>query len=226
MSVHSTDAFGHTTELVGTEIWRFCQHVQFYFAERRGLYGFSCWKCHHENAEENSAAYERLSRAVYRFLHALEYQNINYRLEWYLLCCFYSRIGNFCKTFWKRRERLFQKMFASIRKQHIEFRKLVRKKLNKIALANATCFHWDLENHVKARQMNENWITHRQMLAATLSTPVVLLLMSEFCIFAFAVIFPVLTHSFSIASPDAQILARKTLFQQQYLKTPFWMNDA
>jgi len=64
MSVHSTDAFRHATELVGTEIWSFCQHAQFYFAEMRGLSLFSCWKSHHENPEENSTAYERLSRAV------------------------------------------------------------------------------------------------------------------------------------------------------------------
>jgi len=70
MSVHLTDAFRHATELVGTEIWSFCQHAQFYFAERRELSWFSCWKSHHENAEENSTAYERLSRTVYRFLHA------------------------------------------------------------------------------------------------------------------------------------------------------------
>jgi len=37
MSIHSTDAFSHATELVGTEIWSSCQHAQFYFAERRGL---------------------------------------------------------------------------------------------------------------------------------------------------------------------------------------------
>ena len=103
MSVHSTDAFRHATELLGTETWRFCQHAQFYFGERRGLSWFSCWKSHHANAEENSAAYERLSRAVCCFLHALEYQNINSRLEWYLLRCFYSWIRNFCKKFWKRR---------------------------------------------------------------------------------------------------------------------------
>jgi len=47
---------------------------------------------------------------------------------------------------------------------------------------------------VKARQTNENGITHKQMLAATLSTPVVLLQMSECSIFAFAIIFLVLTH--------------------------------
>ena len=47
---------------------------------------------------------------------------------------------------------------------------------------------------MKVRQRNENRITHKQMLAATLSTPVVLLLMSECRIFVFAVIFPVLTH--------------------------------
>jgi len=71
MSVHSTDAFRHATELVGTEIWSFCQHAQFYFAERRGLSWFSCWKSHHENAEGNSTAYERLRRAVYRFFARL-----------------------------------------------------------------------------------------------------------------------------------------------------------
>jgi len=31
MSVHSTDAFRHATELMGTEIWSFCQHAQLYF---------------------------------------------------------------------------------------------------------------------------------------------------------------------------------------------------
>jgi len=29
MLVHSTDAFRHATEMVGTEIWSFCQHAQF-----------------------------------------------------------------------------------------------------------------------------------------------------------------------------------------------------
>jgi len=42
------------------------------------------------------------------FLHALKYQHNNYTLEWYLLCCFYIRISNFRKKFWKRRERLLQ----------------------------------------------------------------------------------------------------------------------
>jgi len=37
MSVHSTGAFRHATELVGTETQSFCQHAQFYFAERREL---------------------------------------------------------------------------------------------------------------------------------------------------------------------------------------------
>jgi len=37
MSVHSTDAFRNATELVGKEIWSFCQHAQVYFAERRAL---------------------------------------------------------------------------------------------------------------------------------------------------------------------------------------------
>ena len=55
---------------------------------------------------------------------------------------------------------------------------------------------------MKAGQTNENWIAHKQMLAGTLSTPVVLLQMSECSIFVFAVIFPVLTHWFSTA-PDA-----------------------
>jgi len=92
--------FTHATELVGTEIWSFCQHAQFYFAERRGLSWFTCWKSHHENAGENSTAYERLICAVYRYLHALEYQHINFTLEWYLLRCFYPRIKKFRKKFW------------------------------------------------------------------------------------------------------------------------------
>jgi len=33
------------------------------------------------------------------FLHALEYQHINYTLELYLLHCFYPRIRNFRKKF-------------------------------------------------------------------------------------------------------------------------------
>jgi len=47
------------------------------------------------------------------------------------------------------------------------------------------------------------------MLAATLSTPVVLLQKSECSIFVFAAILPVLTHWFSTALPDARILVRK-----------------
>ena len=43
------------------------------------------------------------------FLHSIEYQHINYALKSYLLRCFYPRIRNFRKKFWKRRERLFQK---------------------------------------------------------------------------------------------------------------------
>jgi len=43
------------------------------------------------------------------FLDALKYQHINQTLEWYLLFCFYPRIGNFRKKFWKRSEKLFQK---------------------------------------------------------------------------------------------------------------------
>jgi len=69
------------------------------------------------------------------------------------------------------------------------FSKTNQKIFCKITLANATRFQWILEYHVNARQTNENWITHRQMLAATLRTPVFLLLMSECCIFVFAVIF-------------------------------------
>jgi len=61
MSVYSKDAFRHATELVGTEIRSFCQQAQFFFAERRELFSISCWKNHHENAEENSTAYKRLS---------------------------------------------------------------------------------------------------------------------------------------------------------------------
>jgi len=137
MSLHSTDAFRHATELVGTEIWSFCQ--QFYFAERRELSWSSCWKSHHENAEENSTAYERLT-AVYRFLHALKYQHINYTLERYLLRCFYPRIRNFRKKFWKRRERLFQKNVCPDTKAAYYFSKTRQKNFCKIALANATCF--------------------------------------------------------------------------------------
>ena len=69
----------------------------------------------------------------------------------------------------------FKKMFAPIRKQHIIFGNLVRNFFCKITQANATCFQQVLENYVKARQTNEIliWITPRQMLAATFSTPVV-----------------------------------------------------
>jgi len=37
MSVHSTDAFHHATELVGTDIWSFCFLTQFYFGGSSGL---------------------------------------------------------------------------------------------------------------------------------------------------------------------------------------------
>jgi len=46
-----------------------------------------------------------LAAQFINFLHALEYQHINYTLEWYLLCCFYPRIGTFSqnvlKTLWE-----------------------------------------------------------------------------------------------------------------------------
>jgi len=48
------------------------------------------------------------------FLHALEYQHINYTLEWYLLRCFCPRMRNFRKKFWKRREKLFQKNICPV----------------------------------------------------------------------------------------------------------------
>jgi len=51
-------------------------------------------------------------------------------------------------------------MFALIRKQYIILRKLVRKIFYKITLANVTYFQQVLGNYVKARQKNENWITH------------------------------------------------------------------
>jgi len=49
----------------------------------------------------------------------------------------------------------FKKMFALIRKQHIIFRKIVRKIFCKIALANVTCYHkflkimWKHEKRMK-----------------------------------------------------------------------------
>jgi len=102
----------YATELVGTEIWSFCQHAQFYFAERRGLSWFNCWKSHHENAEENSTACKRLNRAVYRFLHVLEYQHINYTLEWYLLHCFYPLDKTFSQKVLKTPWEIISKKFC------------------------------------------------------------------------------------------------------------------
>jgi len=67
------------------------------------------------------------------------------------LRCFYSRRISL-KTAWE----IISKNVWPIRKQHTDFRKLVRKNFLKITLANATCFQWDLENDVKARQTNEN----------------------------------------------------------------------
>jgi len=187
----------------------FVSMPNFVLQKVEGLSWSSCWKSHHENAGKAKKKTQRDTRGLaaqfINFSLALEYQ-LAHTLEWYTLPrCFYARIRNFRKKFWKWRERLFQKMFALIRKQHTNFRKLVRKNFCKIALANATCFHWDLEKYVKSRQTNDNLITHKQMLAATLSTPVVVLLMSECCIFVFAVIFPALTHWFSTAPPDARI---------------------
>jgi len=72
MSVHSTDAFHHATELVGTEIWSFCQHAQFCFAVRRGLSWFSWWKSHHENAEKTQRHTRVLAAQFIDFLHTLE----------------------------------------------------------------------------------------------------------------------------------------------------------
>ena len=154
----------HATELVSTETWSFCQHSQCYFAERRGLSWFSCWKSHHENAEENSTAYERLSRAVYRFLHVLEYQHINYTLEWYLLRCFYPLDKKFSqkvlKTPWEiiskkclpwyensilffenSSENFFVKLHWQTRHDFIKFLKIMwkRDKQTKIELHISNC---------------------------------------------------------------------------------------
>jgi len=226
MSVHSADAFRHATELVGTKIQSFCHSMPNFTLQKGKGFLYSVVEKSIMKMQKKTQRHTRgLAAQFIDFLHTLEYQHINYTLEWYLLRCFYRRIRNFRKKFWKRYERLFQKMFALIRKQHSIFRKLVRNFFCKIVLANSTCFQQVFENYVKARQTNENWITHKQMLAAKLSTPVVLLQMSECSIFVFAIIFPVLTHWFSTAPSGTQILARKTLFQQQYLKTPFWIND-
>jgi len=70
MSVHSTVAF-HQYDRIGgykdrSAQFYFAEVCPIFFAERRGLFWFSCWKSHHENAEK-STPYERLSRAVYRF---------------------------------------------------------------------------------------------------------------------------------------------------------------
>jgi len=61
------------------------------------------------------------------FLQALEYQHINYTLEWYLLRCFYPRIRNFRKKFWKRRERLFQNNVCPDKKKAHYFSKTRQK---------------------------------------------------------------------------------------------------
>ena len=65
----------------------------------------------------------------------------------------------------------FKKMFALIRKQHIDFEKRVRKLLCEITLANATCFQLSLENDVKARQTSESWSPNKQTLTATVTSP-------------------------------------------------------
>ena len=108
MSVHSADAFRHATEWVGAEIQRFFSACPILHCRKERVVLILLLKNRHENSEENSTAYWMLSFAVFfTFLHSLEY--INYILEWYLLRCFYSRIRNFHKKFWKRRERSFQK---------------------------------------------------------------------------------------------------------------------
>jgi len=95
MSVHSTDAFRQATELVGTEIWSFCQRAQFYFTEKRGLSWFSCLKGIMKMQKRTQRRTKGLAAQFIDFLHALEYQHINYALEWYLLRCFYPRIRKF-----------------------------------------------------------------------------------------------------------------------------------
>jgi len=52
----------------------------------------------------------------------------------------------FAKSFENAVRDYFKKMFVLIRKQHINFRKLVRKFFCKIALANTTCFLYVLAN--------------------------------------------------------------------------------
>ena len=116
----------------------------------------------------------------------------------------------------------FKKMFALIRKHHIIFRKLVRKYFVKLHWQTRHFFNkffkimWKhdkqmkIELHTSKCQLQRSallWFYCKWTNAASLFLPL-------------AIIFPVLTHWFSIAPPDARIPARKTLFQQQYLKRP------
>jgi len=140
VSVHSTDAFRHATELMGTAMWSFCQHTQFYFGERRCCLDSVVEKVIMQMQKKTQRHTRSLAAQFIDFLHALEYQHINYTLEWYLQRCFYPRIRNFRKKFWNAVRDYFKEMFALIRKQHIIFRKLVRKIFYKITLVNATCF--------------------------------------------------------------------------------------
>ena len=107
--------------------------------QKRELSWFSCWKSHHENAEQNWTAFQRLSRAVYRFLHALKYQHINQTLSWYLLRCFYHRIGNFRKKV-ENAVRDYFKNVCPDKKAAYYFSKTRQKIILQIVLANAKCF--------------------------------------------------------------------------------------
>ena len=81
MSVHSTDAFRHATEVVGTEILSFCQHPNFTLQKGEGCLDSVVEKAIMKMQKKTQWNTRGLAVQFIDFLHALEYQHINYTLE-------------------------------------------------------------------------------------------------------------------------------------------------
>jgi len=84
---------------VGTETWIFVSMPNFTLQKGEGCVDSVAEKAIMKMQKKTQRHTRDLAAQFIDFLHALEYQHINYMLELYLLRCFYQRIRNFRKKF-------------------------------------------------------------------------------------------------------------------------------
>jgi len=82
MSVHSTDAFRHATELVGTEIRSFCHSMPNFTLQKGESFLDSVVEKAIMKMQKKTQRHTRgLAAQFIDFLHTLEHHHINYTLE-------------------------------------------------------------------------------------------------------------------------------------------------